>query len=188
MSIDIRGDKSFRDCFPKPVANRRDLVIWIAEIVYPSEFKVGAANRRKVTKRVKKTVADHAAKGAIKDLGEHTYNVADFFEWACARPKWAAALSTVPDITKNATVDLAGLDINAHVGVAHTYTVPRTYEEAVAALNSCRLDCQAQQERILQLESENQTLQEKLRVKAEHKKRSSEHGKKGAGVKRGGTY
>ena len=188
MSIDIREGMSFRDSFPNPVANRRDLVEWIAKIVYPSEFRVGAANRRKVTKRVKKMVADHTAKGAIKDLGGHTYNVADFFEWACMRSQWAAALATVPDITKNATVDLAGLDINAHVGVTHTYTVPRTYEEAVAALHSCRLDCQAQQERILQLESENQTLQEKLRAKAELKKRSSEHGKKGAGVKRGGTF
>lgn len=188
MSIDIRGGKSFRDCFPKPVANRHDLVEWIAKMVYPSEYKVGAANRRKVTKRVKKAIADHTAKGAIKDLGGHTYNVAAFFEWACARPKWAAALSTVADITKNATVDLTGLNITAHVGVTHTYAVPRTYEEAVAALHSCHLDCQAHRERILQLESENQTLQEKLRAKSEHKKRSSEHGKKGAGVKRGGTY
>ena len=188
MSIDIREGMSFRDCFPNPVANRRDLVEWIAKIVYPSEFKVGPENRRKVIKRVKKAVAYHTAKGSIKDLGGHTYNVADFFEWACVRPKWAAALSTVPDVTKNATVELAGLDINAHVGVTHTYTVPRTYEEAVAALHSCRLDCQAQQERILQLELENQSLQEKLRAKAELKKRSSEYGKKGAGVKRGGTY
>ena len=188
MSIDAREGKSFRDCFPNPIANRRDLVAWTAEIVYPSEFRFGTAKRRLVVKRVKKMVADHTAKGAIKDLGGHTYNVADFFEWACARPKWAAALSTVPDITKNATVDLTGLDITAHVGVTHTYAVPRTYEEAVAALHSCRLDCQAHRERILQLESENQTLQEKLRAKSEHKKRSSEHGKKGAGVKRGGTY
>ena len=35
MSIDIRVGKSFRDCFPDPVANRRDLVKWVAEIVYP---------------------------------------------------------------------------------------------------------------------------------------------------------
>ena len=179
MSIDAREDKSFRDCFPNPIANRRDLVAWTAEIVYPSEFRFGTAKRRLVVKRVKKMVADHTAKGAIKDLGGHTYNVADFFEWACARPKWAAALSTVPDITKNATVGLAGLDITAHVGVTHTYAVPRTYEDAVAALHSCRLDCQAHRERILQLESENQTLQEKLRAKAEQKSDQVRMEKKG---------
>ena len=188
MSIDARGGKSFRDCFPNPTANRRDLVAWTAEIVYPSEFRFGTAKRRLVVKQVKKMVADHTVKGAIEDLGGHTYNDADFFEWACARPKWAAALTTVPGITKNATVDLAGFDITAHVGVIDTYAVPRTHEEAVLALRSCRLDCHAHRERILQLESENQTLQEQLRVKAEHKKRSSEHGKKGAGIKRGGTY
>ena len=40
MSIDDRGGKSFRDCFPNPIANRRDLVAWTAEIVYPSEFRL----------------------------------------------------------------------------------------------------------------------------------------------------
>jgi hypothetical protein len=184
MSSGDKVDESFSFRFPLAVAASDDLAAWIAETVYNGEYNLGGEHRKRAVKRVYGSIYYHARRGAITKLSGNRYNVAKFFEWACQMKRWSEALHRVPHIVKSVTVNLDGLEIASGVGAFHVHTEPQTHEAAISELRMCHAKSDKLVERNRQLIAENRNLREQLSRQRDTSKRSSEFGKRGAGVKR----
>ena len=95
--------------FPSGTAPEIQVVEWIAEVLYPKEYRKGGNDRSNAKKRVRCRIS--YARNVTKDhrlrrLENGHINVSQFFNWAVLQKKWEALIK-VDGLRADTTVDLS---------------------------------------------------------------------------------
>jgi len=124
--------------FPSGTAPEIQVVEWIAEVLYPKEYRKGGNDRSNAKKRVRCRIS--YARNVTKDyrlrrLKNGHINVSQFFSWAVLQKKWEALIK-VDGLRADTTVDLSEGEpipgVVAKVGGGDAYDVPDDLNELKA--------------------------------------------------------
>jgi hypothetical protein len=171
--------------FPSGTAPESQVVEWLAELLYPKEYRKGGYDRSKAKNRVRCRIS--YARNVTKDhrlrrLENGHINVSQFFNWAVLQKKWEALIK-VDGLRADTTVDLSEGEpipgVVAKVGGGDAYDVPDDLNELKARYRAERLARLKAEARVEELEAENKQLKDQLLSKAERSRRASEYGEDG---------
>jgi hypothetical protein len=171
--------------FPSDTAPESQVVEWLAEVLYPKEYRKGGYDTSKAKNRVRSRIR-YARKikkdPRLRKLGNNRVDVSQFFGWAVLQKDWEALIK-VDGLRADTTVDLSqGEPVPAMVAMAGSLDaddVPadiQELKEKYVAEHSARLKAEA---RVKELEAENKQLRDQLQSKVERSRRASEHGMEG---------
>ena len=141
------------------------IVAFLCKHLYPKEQD----SIRK--KRVRARINDARKRGELRKAtirkGKHYVHGRTFFEWAFSKKGWEV-LYTIPDIPRNATVKVIGVEARVETGRAFAFGFPDAMDELLEAYKDKQ-----------ETERENKKLKEKLQKKEDRSKRATEYGKLG---------
>ena len=141
------------------------IVAFLCQRLYPKEQD----SIRK--KRVRARINDARKRGELSKAtirkGKHYVHGRTFFEWAFSKKGWEV-LYTIPDIPRNATVKVIGVEARVETGRAFSFRIPEDIDELIEAYKDKQ-----------ETEREIKKLREKLQKKEDRLKRATEYGKLG---------
>jgi hypothetical protein len=157
---------------------------WLTETLYPREYAQGGSLKSAAKKRIASRLHYARKTGELKAAAKSDLDLAAFFEWACEQKGWEV-LQTVPDLPRNATVNVASPPASCgKVGRIDPISIPTDPKKLKEALLLTSVRAREAESVSHQLKSTVKELQERLRVKEKKAVEGSKHGKKGLGIKK----
>ncbi len=165
--------------FPSDTAPESQVVEWLAEVLYPKEYRKGGFDRSYAKKLVRSRIR-YARKikkdPRLRKLENGHINVSQFFGWAVLQKGWKALIK-VGGLRADATVDLSEGEpipgVVVRVGSADVYDISDDPKKLKALYRAER----QRRQKTAEVETENKQLKDQLQSKAERSRRASKDGK-----------
>ena len=152
---------------------------WLTETLYPREYAQGGSFKSAAKKRIASRLHYARKTGKLKATAKSDLDLAAFFEWACEQKGWEV-LQTVPDLPRNATVNVASPPAShGQVGRIDPISIPTEPKKLKEALLLTSVRAREAEAVNYQLKSTVKELEERLRVKEKKAVEGSKNGKKG---------